>query len=254
MPNGNSGATPKDGRSTSDNRPLPGVGGIDLATFVSRASHQMRGTIGTLRGAFELLAAELDLTSDGAELLDMGSRNLSKLEGAVDDAALLIRRSFGLLEVKKARVDFAAVTAEVKHRLAARFENRRSSIALKVEGDASAFVGDQDIVREIVLRLVDNALKFSPAESVVDVRARFASDGLEIQVSDRGPGIAPGDEANLFLPYYHRQRGDDQLSAGNGLGLAVVQTLAVVHDGRANWAPRPGGGSVLTVRLGSTGR
>lgn len=238
----------------SDNRAVPGVAGVDLTTFVSRASHQMRGTIGTLRGAFELLATELDLTRDGAELLEMGSRNLSKLEIAVDDAALLIRRSFGLLEVKKSGVDFLAVMADVKRRLAALSEKRRSSMVVKVEGDALAFIGDQDIVREIALRLVDNALKFSPAESDVDVRARFASASLVIEISDRGPGIAPGDEANLFLPYYHRQRGDDQYSAGNGLGLAVVQTLAAVHNGRAKWAPRAGGGSVFSVTLSSIER
>lgn len=243
MSHGNSEPTSSDLGKTRD------VLGLDLATLVSRASHQMRGTIGTLRGAFELLAAEIDTTRDGADLLEMGSRNLTRLEGAVDDAALLIRRWFGLTEIKPSEIDFAVVFADVKQRLASRTKSKRASIKLETYGDPRSFRGDRDIVRDCLVRLLDNAIKFSPSGSVVEVTARFGATELELTVADRGPGIAPGDEANLFLPYYHRQRGDDLYSAGNGLGLAVVKSSATAHGGTAKWASRKDGGTLMTVIL-----
>jgi two-component system sensor histidine kinase KdpD len=102
----------------------------------------------------------------------------------------------------------------------------------------------------ILVNLLDNAAKYSPADSVVDVRVRRRADRLVIDVMDRGPGVAEAERERIFESFY-RPAGQRPDVRGHGLGLSIARGLAEAQGGTVRYAPRSGGGSVFTLELPS---
>lgn len=100
---------------------------------------------------------------------------------------------------------------------------------------------------QVLVNLLDNALKYSPPGSPIEVAARTVDDTLEIMVADRGSGVPPEDLERIFDKFYrvHRPTG----VSGTGLGLAICQGIVEAHRGRIWVQNRPGGGLVVTVAL-----
>jgi two-component system sensor histidine kinase KdpD len=111
-------------------------------------------------------------------------------------------------------------------------------------------VGRFDFVHtlRILVHLLENAARYSPAGSLVEVGARRDEAALALSVADRGPGVAESERDRIFEPFY-RPRGAPPESGGAGLGLSLARRLAEAQGGTLVHAPRPGGGSVFTLRL-----
>jgi two-component system sensor histidine kinase KdpD len=100
----------------------------------------------------------------------------------------------------------------------------------------------------IVVNLIENAAKFSPEGSTIDLGAERHGDEIRITVADRGPGVPVGEEERIFEPFY-RPGGRFDSGAGAGLGLSIARRMAEAQGGTVRYAPRAGGGSVFELRL-----
>lgn len=100
----------------------------------------------------------------------------------------------------------------------------------------------------ILVNLIENALKYSPAGSTIELRARREGDALELTVADRGPGIPTPERERIFEPFYRPGGGPPDVG-GAGLGLSIARRLAEAQEGTVRYEPRDGGGSVFIVRL-----
>jgi two-component system sensor histidine kinase KdpD len=109
---------------------------------------------------------------------------------------------------------------------------------------------DAVLMVHALVNLIDNALKYSPLGSSIEIRARLARPDVEIEVADRGFGIAAVDLARVFDKFYRAQPPEDSaVPGGTGLGLSISKGLVEAHGGRI-WAQnRPGGGTAVTVAL-----
>jgi two-component system, OmpR family, sensor histidine kinase KdpD len=103
-----------------------------------------------------------------------------------------------------------------------------------------------DTLRALV-NLIENALKYSPTGSPVDVSVRRDGEWVAFEVADRGAGVAPSDRERIFEPFFRGTRTSD--AVGTGLGLPIARRAAELQGGSLAYAPRPGGGSVFTLRL-----
>ena len=113
-----------------------------------------------------------------------------------------------------------------------------------------ALLGRFDFVKSlrILNNLIENALRYSPPSSTVDLAVRREGDMLLFAVADRGPGIAPADRDRIFEPFY--RAADSTPDAGRaGLGLSIARRLAEIQGGSLGFELRPGGGSVFVLRL-----
>jgi two-component system, OmpR family, sensor histidine kinase KdpD len=128
------------------------------------------------------------------------------------------------------------------HPQAARIEARLESVGLPI--------GRFDFVHSlrVVTNLLENALKYSAADSPVELTARREQDWLTISVGDRGPGVPAAERERIFEAFYHNSNGSAGTD-GVGLGLAIARDLARAQGGDVVYAERPGGGSVFTLQL-----
>ena len=100
----------------------------------------------------------------------------------------------------------------------------------------------------MLCNLLENAVRYSPPGESVELAARREGNSLVFSVSDRGPGVNESDAARIFEPFY-RANGSAPDAGRAGLGLSIARTLAELQGGTVDYTPRPGGGSVFSLRL-----
>jgi two-component system sensor histidine kinase KdpD len=130
-------------------------------------------------------------------------------------------------------------------RLESRLEGREVAVRL---APAMPLVLLDDVLIELVLfNLVENALKYTPSGSPIEIGARLGDGALLVEVADRGPGLPPGQEESVFEKFYRGRREGDP--SGVGLGLSICRGILEAHGGAILAANREGGGSVFRIML-----
>lgn len=211
--------------------------------FVGHISHEFRTPMTEILGAVEILSQvaddDVETRVEFSEIALRGSRRLARL---VDDVLELT--------VNEA---WTASPTDVGATIAAAVEALPAESRLRVHISrlpVANVLGNGDKLREMWLRLLDNALKFSPGDAQVDVEVSVRAHEVEVAVVDRGPGIAPEHLAEVFEPF--RQVGRDQMidkANGAGLGLTLVQRIVERHAGFVEVQSQPGCGATFRVRL-----
>jgi two-component system, OmpR family, sensor histidine kinase MprB len=206
--------------------------------LVADASHELRTPLTSLRTNIDVLREPDGLTAhQRRELLDDVAAQLDELGGLVGDLIEIARGEDRGLEAQDVRLD--ELVAEVVDR------RRRYSRDLRFETrlEPTVVEGAPERLERAVANLLDNAAKFSPPGSVVEV----ALEGGGLSVRDHGPGIDPADLSHVFDRFYRSAAA--RAVPGSGLGLAIVRQTAEVHGGRVSVEPAEGGGTVFRLVL-----
>ncbi len=215
--------------------------------FISDAAHELRSPLTALRLQLQLI----DRAPDEAARLEARGRLGAAVERAIHlvEQLLTLARSDPEDAVSHFdTVDLAAAAADGitdTHELALA---RQTDMSL----DAAPNVivrGDRDAIRTLVRNLVDNAVRYTPVHGSVRVRCWMTPEGALLEVTDTGPGIAPGDRQRVFDRFYRRAPGQE---SGTGLGLAIVKAIAERHGARVALEEAPAGGLRATVRFPSS--
>ncbi len=204
-------------------------------------AHEVRTPLGSIQGATEIL--EEDFAEDHEHqaffgILKEETRRLAKVIEDFLDLSRPMRIAPGWVSLGRVvRESIAAVSdsAAGEH------------VALIVSGDDSnlRIFADADRLRQGLVNLLKNAIQMSPAEGHVEVDLRQGQDGTWIEVRDSGPGISPGEEEQIFEPFFSRRKD------GTGLGLALTRQIALAHSGTLTAGNREEGGAVFTLFLPS---
>lgn len=213
--------------------------------FAADASHELRTPLTVIRASVDDLDRHRSapVESVGAALTDIRFE-VDHLTAMVDDLLLLARSDSGALELERVPLDLGDVAsdgASSLSKLAA-----EGGIMLTVDPEPAEVSGDPARLRQLVVILVDNAIRHSPPSGSVTVRVRGDGPGAVLTVEDDGPGIRDEDLPRVFDRFY---RAPGAPGGGTGLGLAIAAWIAERHDGRIEAANRPTGGACFTVRL-----
>jgi two-component system OmpR family sensor kinase/two-component system sensor histidine kinase QseC len=210
--------------------------------FISDAAHELRSPLTALRLQLQLL----DRAPDEAARIEARGQLGAAVERAihlVEQLLALARSDPGEAAGDFEAVDLARAAADAitdTHTLA-----MARGIELSLEAAAGKPVrGDRAALRTLARNLIDNAVRYTPAGGNVVVRTRGTAGGVQLVVSDTGPGIAPADRERVFDRFY---RGAQDPASGTGLGLAIVKAIAERHGARVLLADAPGGGLEVTV-------
>jgi len=207
--------------------------------FVADASHQLRTPLTGVRLRIEEAQAA-HLTPEVARELDAATAEVDRLAAIVDELLVLSRA--GERDAPPERQDLAEVVRAAATRWAPVAD--RAGVALEVvdEDGAGAFAPRRDVERALDA-MVENAIRYAPSGTVVELAAAPG----RIEVRDRGPGLEPGEEEQVWARFHRGRAG--RASPGSGLGLTIARELARAWGGEATLADRPGGGAVAVLWL-----
>ena len=205
--------------------------------FAADASHELRTPLTVVRASVDLLRRHPDApvseVGDALNDIDAEVDNLTRL---VEDLLLLARTDSGAVPLEKLPIDLGDVAAEASSSLVAAAAER--GVRISTEPAPVMVRGDAVRLRQLVLILVDNAMRHSPDGGSVEVRARQAANGVEIAVSDDGPGIPAEEAGRVFERFYRADAARAASDGGAGLGLAIAQWIVELHGGQIRPEPR----------------
>ncbi len=239
------------GAKVSDVAAPPRGGWPSSAThLLGVVAHELRAPLAVIKG-FTTLLLDYDERLDAAERRQM----LAEIDAAtermhelVDSLLDLTRLQAGMLAVRREAVDLAAVLRQAVAEATARHPAR--TFPLEVPPTLPVIQGDARRLGQVVQNLLDNAVRYSPADGPVAVRAwRAADGGVAFAVTDRGIGIPPEHHDRIFAPFYRVPEGAMGEVNGCGLGLAICRGLVEAHGGSITVDSQPGAGATFTVRL-----
>ena len=222
--------------------------------FVAVVSHELRtpltsmiGSVSTIQRMDERLTLERRAT-----LLDIALRQGNRLQRLIEDL-LLLATVEGARQVTRLNDDVCLRTlvAEIVTDIA---EHRRDQPAPDVQFETLGLPQlrtDEQKLRQVLSNLIENACKYAPG-SPVRVRATATDDWLDIEVIDRGPGIAVKDHSRVFERFVQLDQSSTRSQGGTGLGLYLCRQLASLLGGTLTLSDAPGGGACFTIRLPNT--
>jgi signal transduction histidine kinase len=219
--------------------------------FLAHMSHEVRTPLAALLGFSDLMT---DLATTDRLRHEYGQiirRNGEHLLSIMNDILDLSKVEAGMLQVERVDCAFVDILADVESLMRVRAREQGLTISIELTTAVPSLVkSDPTRLRQILLNLVGNAIKFTPAGSVrVFVSFAAPSSTLRIEVRDEGIGMSAEQLAHLFEPYWQGSTTTSRLYGGSGLGLAISRSLARALDGDIVATSEPGGGSSFVLSL-----
>jgi two-component system OmpR family sensor kinase len=218
--------------------------------FVADASHELRTPLTSILANLEMLGEELERDEGprdrqaAVEIADSALRSSRRMRRLVGDLLLLARADAGRRAPRRP-VDMTGVVADAAAEAAPLASGHDVTLDLP-EGDAVVH-GSPDDLHRLVLNLVENAMLHTPQGTPVTVSLRAGGGSVDLEVSDRGPGVPPERRERIFERF--AREGGDASPTGSGLGLAIVRAVAEAHGGSVEVRDAPGGGALFAVSL-----
>lgn len=216
--------------------------------FVANVSHELKTPV----GAISLLAEALESSADDEEAVRRFAKRMHKesarLAALVQDIIELSRLQGASVTQQGGPVDINAVIAEAVDRSQLPAESKNISIVVGGRTEGKVF-GDQDLLVTALRNLIDNAIRYSPANTRVGIGVRSREGLVSISVTDQGDGLTPEDQERVFERFYRVDAARSRQTGGTGLGLSIVKHVASNHGGEVTLWSQPGQGSTFTLRL-----
>jgi signal transduction histidine kinase len=214
--------------------------------FVSDASHELRAPLTAIQGNLELIRRHPEMLADDRdEALAEAEREAVRLTRLVADLLALARADAGVT-LRHETVDLDAVALDAFR--SARQLARGQELALDTLEPVQV-IGDADRLKQLLLIVLDNALKYTPSGGRVTIGLRQCEGGGEITVQDTGVGIAAADLPRVFERFYRADPARSRDAGGTGLGLPIARWIVEQHRGVIHIDSTPGQGTTVTVSL-----
>jgi two-component system sensor histidine kinase KdpD len=214
--------------------------------LLSSVSHDLRTPLAVVTGATSALLAEHAPKDEASRriLLETAHREALRLNQLVSNLLDMARLEAGELKVRKELQPLEEVIGAALHRLEDRLRGRE--VETNIPADLPLVRFDPVLVEQVLINLLENATKYTPPGSPIDVTAVSRDGEVETEVADRGPGIAKDDTERVFEKFYRERTSE---GGGVGLGLTICRGMIRAHGGRIWVSNRPGGGASFRFTL-----
>jgi two-component system sensor histidine kinase KdpD len=215
-------------------------------SLLSSVSHDLRTPLAVVTGATSALLEEDGPSDEGArrQLLETAHEEALRLNRLVRNLLDMTRLEAGALNVHKDLQPFEEVVGASLNRMDDRLRGRDVHVGLPPDLPLVPF--DSVLIEQVLINLLENATKYTPPGAPVDIGARVHDEVLEVEVSDRGPGVAKQDRERVFEKFYRARESE---GGGVGLGLTICRGIVNAHGGRIWVEDRPGGGASFRFTL-----
>jgi signal transduction histidine kinase len=218
--------------------------------FVLTASHELRSPLTSVQGFAELLMMDRDsLSQRQVETVEIILANCRHLVRLLNDLLDLARSDAGRLTIRPRPTELGPLVEDVVRTMRAQTDGSGQTLTESIDPNLPLVVVEPDRIRQILVNLVTNAHEYSPERASIQVSARVADAGVEIDVTDNGPGIPPAQLEHIFERFVRGDAGLTQRVGGTGLGLAISKSLVELHGGTITVDSEVGRGSTFRVLL-----
>ncbi len=219
--------------------------------FISDASHELRTPVSILRGEAEVALSQLSRSPEEyRESLTVLHEEAQRLARIVEDLFTLTRADAGEYQLAQSDFYLDELAADCVRSTRALAQAKSITLAA-VTPEEMPLRADEDLLRRMILNLLDNAIKYTPAGGNVSVTCTSVPEGYELSVTDSGPGIPVEMQSRVFERFFRadRVRSRSGVDGGAGLGLSIARWIAEAHLGRIELVRSDATGSKFTVRI-----
>jgi len=222
--------------------------------FISNITHELKTPIATVNVAIEALRNfnALDDPHRTREYLDISANELQRLSLLVDKVLKLSMFEKKQIELRKENVDLKALAEEVTASMKLQFEKYKAQVSIKTSGENFTILADRLHITSVLFNLLDNALKYSKEHPSIQIDIVSTNNGVELQITDNGIGIAPEFKKKIFDKFFRVPTGNTHNVKGYGLGLSYVAYVIQRHQASIEVESRPGIGSRFIIKFPTT--
>jgi two-component system sensor histidine kinase KdpD len=217
-------------------------------TLLSSVSHDLRTPLAAITGAATALRDQALDEGTRRDLVEAICEEAERMERLVGNLLDMTRLASGTVAVRREWIPVEEVVGVALARTERELSRHR--VRTEIPGAPLLVHADPVLLEQLLVNLLENAARHTPPGTEVLVRAAGGPAGLDLEVADRGPGLAAGDEERVFERFH---RGGRATGQGAGLGLAIARAIAEVHGGTLRAAVRTGGGASFRLTLPGPG-
>jgi signal transduction histidine kinase len=224
---------------------------IALRRFTADASHELKTPLTVLRAGVERAITTPNLPQDTLATLEETLQEINRMAELVDALLTLARADEGIAPLHRESVDLRGIVEEVQETGELLAEEAGVTMEVATATEPMVVSVDASRIRQLILNLVTNAVKYTPAGGSVRMQLGPVNGRVALSVADTGIGIAPGDLPHIFDRFWRADSARTRTGErpGSGLGLAICKWIAEAHGGRIDVVSRPGRGTTFTVTL-----
>lgn len=218
--------------------------------FIANVSHELRTPLAMIKGYIEtLLSGDTHAPEIQTRFLGKIEKHADRLHLLIEDLMTISSLETGEIKLNVRPVDLAGLTARVIDDLAAPAGRRNVEITNRIPPDLKVDA-DAERLHQVLLNLIDNAIKYGRPRGKIEVGSRDAENGsVEVRIRDDGPGIPPQALDRVFERFYRVDRARSREQGGTGLGLSIVKHIIHSHGGTVRVESEPGLGTIFSVTL-----
>jgi heavy metal sensor kinase len=219
-----------------------------LRRFTADASHELRTPLTAIQSVGEVSLRKPGDTTYYRDIIGSMLEETHRLTQLVDSLLVMSRADAGRVQLHPAEVNLLALASELAGLLEVLAEEKQQTIETEGEGSLM-LMADRTLLRQALVNLIDNALKYSPSGGRICIRVADQGSSAVIEVQDSGPGIPLEHRDRIFERFYRVDQARTRLEGGTGLGLSIAQWAVSVHGGTIEVHCPPGSGSIFRIRL-----
>lgn len=217
--------------------------------FLANISHELRTPITYLEGYTKVIKDGLYETEGERDLyLDIIHREAHRLQHLVDDLFELAKMEEGKVTLTQEWIDLSQLAEQAVRRVELKAKEKGLLLKLQLSGDAYMIRGDQKRMEQIIMNLLENAIRYTDEGEII-VHVEFAADAATLIVEDTGIGIPEEELPYIFERFYRVEKSRSRQYGGSGLGLSIVKKLVELHGGKIRMISQPGAGTRCEVQL-----
>lgn len=224
-----------------------------IRQFTSDASHELRTPLTIMKGETELVLRRPRPLEDYQSVLESNLEEIDRMTHIVDELLFLSRADMGEVKMESLPVALESLVEDIHRQATLLGQERNIEVVLGTVMPA-VVQGDELRLRELLLNLVENAIKYSHAGGKVEIALFKDGQEARVSVTDHGIGIAPEDQQRIFNRFFRTDDARAHTKKGTGLGLAICAWIAESHKGRVEVASERGQGATFTVILPVAGQ
>ena len=222
---------------------------LQINRFSADASHELRTPLTVLQGELESIAqGSQRLPAEVRDTIGSALEETQRLAKIVENLLAISRLEAGEARKQPERLDFAELARSTAEQMRLLAEEKH--IALNCVGAGAVEVeADPARLKQVVVNLLDNAIKYTPEGGTVSVSVKSRDNHAVLQVSDTGIGISPADAPRIFDRFYRADKARSRQMGGTGLGLSIVRSICLAHGGQVTVESAEGRGSIFNVEI-----